>query len=77
MTTAPRAWATSCDGDAAESTPMDLAALGDHKQQCSAASGRLVALQCGAGRLLVFVATRLVTTAATVAGIAAALLMWW
>ena len=56
---------------------MDLAALGDHKQQCSAASGRLVALQCGAGRLLVFVATRLVTTAATVAGIAAALLMWW
>jgi hypothetical protein len=56
---------------------MDLEVLGEHVAQCSAANGRLAALQCGAGHMLGFVSTRLVTTGAVVVGLTGALLMWW
>ena len=56
---------------------MELAFLGQHMAQCSAASGRLTALYCGAAVLLGFVAARLVTCTAALAIGAAALLLWW
>ena len=69
-------WTTACFGAAPDTLPMDLAALGEHKAQCSASNGRLVALRCGASRLLGFVTARLVTTGALLVALGAALLMW-
>jgi hypothetical protein len=62
-TTAPL-WATSCYGESTETTPMELAALGQHLAQCSATSARMGAVQCGALRLHGFITSRLVTTLA-------------
>jgi len=55
---------------------MDLAALGEHTAQCSAQGGRMVAMRCGAGRLLGFVTARLVSTVAVLAAVVGGLLMW-
>ncbi len=71
-----RPWATSSYSGAAETSPMDLAALGEHTAQCSATHGRLVAMRCGAGRVLGFVTARLVSTVAVLAAVVGALLMW-
>lgn len=68
-------WTTSSYGEAADTTPMELAALREHMAQCSGASGRLVAMHCGALRLQGFVLTRLVTTLALLASLVAALLL--
>jgi hypothetical protein len=57
-------WATSCDGESTETTPMELAALGEHLNQCSGTSARMVAVQYVALRLHGFVTARLVTTLA-------------
>ena len=75
-TATARPWATSSDGDHAQTTPMELAALGEHAAQCTAASGRLTALHCASGRLLVFAASHLVTTGAVLVAVGATLLMW-
>ena len=72
-----RLWATSADGEDAQTTPNDLAALGEHMAQCTAPSARLVALHCRAGRLLGMITARLVTTMAALAALSSALLMWW
>ncbi len=71
-----RPWATSSYSETAQTSPMELAALGEHKAQCSAQSGRVVAVRCGAARVLGFVTARLVTTAAVGAALAGAWLMW-
>lgn len=76
LTHTPRAWATSSFSDSAQTTPMDLAALSEHTAQCSAQDGRMVAVRCGAGRLLGFVTARLVTTVAVLAAVVGALVMW-
>jgi len=76
MNTAPR-WSTASFGDTTDTTPLELAALGEHLTQCSAASGRLVAMQCGAQRLRGFVTARLVTTVMLLAAIIGACLMVW
>ena len=55
---------------------MDLATLGEHTAQCSAASGRLVAVRCGAGRLMGFVTARLVSTVAALALLVGTLVLW-
>ena len=73
---APPVWATASFGEAPDTLPMELAALGEHKAQCTADDGRLVALRCGASRLLGFVTARLVTTGAVLVALGAALLMW-
>jgi hypothetical protein len=70
-------WATSCFGELPDTLPMDLAALGEHKLHCTAASGRLVALRCGASWLLGLITARLVTTGAVVVALTAAWLVWW
>jgi hypothetical protein len=74
MTAHPPDWATSSVGETTETTPMELAALSQHVAQCSAASARMVALQCGVQRLQGFVTARLVTTLAVVAALLGALL---
>lgn len=71
----PSLWTTSSYGEAADTTPGELAALREHMSQCTVRSGRLVAMQCGALKLQGFVLTRLVTTLAVLAGLAAALLL--
>lgn len=57
-------WRTSCEGDTADTTPMELTALGEHLALCSAGGPRRVALQCGLQRLGGIVMTRLVSAAA-------------
>lgn len=56
------AWSTSSYGDAADTSPMELSALGEHLSQCKSMSGRLFALRCSAASLHTFVASRFVTT---------------
>ena len=67
MTAKPPLWTTSSYGQAAETTPADLATLSEHAAQCTVRSGRMVALQCGATRIKGIVASRLVTTLALLA----------
>jgi hypothetical protein len=66
MSTAPL-WITACEGHTTDTTPLELAALGEHTAECSAAGGRMVALHCGALRLQGFVSARLVTSLAALA----------
>lgn len=63
-----RCWTTSSFGDTADTTPMELSALGEHLDVCRALTGPLFALRCGAEAVHAFAATRVVTTlfAATV-----------
>ena len=56
------AWTTSSFGEAADTSPMELSALGDHLSHCKSQSGRLFALRCRAASLHNFVAARFVTT---------------
>lgn len=72
----PPSWETSSGGTEADSQPMELATLGEHKTQCSATSGFWVTLRCGVGRLLGFVTARLVTTVAVLIALALAWLMF-
>jgi len=59
---AARSWVTASHADAADTSPMDLSALGDHVDRCNGSRGRLFALKCAADSLLGFVAPRFVTT---------------
>ena len=61
--TAP-CWSTACFGDATETSPMELSALGEHLQHCSGTAGLLVQLRCAAESMNGFVSTRFVTTLA-------------
>jgi hypothetical protein len=60
--TAPRSWSTAAFGEAADTSPVELSALGEHLGACQGARGRLFALHCAAESLHGFVAPRLVTT---------------
>jgi len=57
-------WSTSCFGDAAQTSPMELSVLGDHLQHCSATPGPLMRLRWAAEALNRFVSARFVTTLA-------------
>jgi hypothetical protein len=72
----PPVWATSSHGEAASTHPVDLATLGEHTAHCSSGNSRLAAVRCGAGSLLGFVSSRLVTSAAVLAIAITALLIW-
>ena len=61
MNAAPQ-WSTASFGEAAETTPVELAALGEHLAACSDGRGHLHALRCVAQRVQAFVFGRLVTT---------------
>lgn len=55
-------WSTASFGDDAQTSPMELSALGSHLDQCKCATGRLFAARCVADSMHGFVAPRLVTT---------------
>ncbi len=61
-----RPWATA-SSDTADTTPMELSALGAHVDRCNGLRGRMFGLQCAADALVAFVAPRFVTTAVIVA----------
>ena len=61
---AERPWTTASFGESADTSPMELSALGDHLGHCRASRGRLFGLHCAAERLHGFVAPRFMTTLA-------------
>lgn len=60
-------WSTASFGDTADTSPMELSALGDHLDRCKGSRGRLFVLQSVAETLNSFVAARFVTTLVVVA----------
>jgi hypothetical protein len=62
-----RSWATASFADTADTTPMELSALGAHVDRCNGSRGRMFGLQCVAEAVIGFVAPRFVTTAVVVA----------
>ena len=58
---APR-WSTASFGDATDTSPMELSALGEHLDRCHASKGRLLDARCAAEAMHGFVASRFVTT---------------
>lgn len=59
--TTPR-WATAADGEAADTSPMELMLLGDHLVRCRDAGGHLPGLRSAAEQMHGFAAPRLITT---------------
>lgn len=55
-------WTTSSYGGTADTSPMELSALGEHLDHCKGLQGRLFALQCLAERVNGFMSARFVTT---------------
>ena len=55
-------WATSTIDNAADTSPMDLSALGAHVDRCNGLRGRMFGLRCAADSLTGFLAPRIVTT---------------
>ncbi len=55
-------WSTASFGDAADTSPTELSALGEHLDLCRSLSGRLFAVRCVAELTHGFVAARFVTT---------------
>jgi hypothetical protein len=64
--TAP-CWSTASFGGAVATSPMELSALGEHLQHCTASHGHLVRLRCLAESMNGFVTARFVTTLALLA----------
>lgn len=65
MSTAPASgpcWSTASFGEAADTSPVELSALGEHLELCRSLRGRLFVLHCGAEATRDFIAARLVTT---------------
>lgn len=58
----PSSWSTASFGDDAQTSPMELSALGAHLHLCKGPHSRLVALHCAALQMQGFVASRFVTT---------------
>lgn len=55
-------WTTASLGSAADTSPMELSALGDHLDNCRETHGHWFALRCFAESTHQFVASRFVTT---------------
>jgi hypothetical protein len=55
-------WSTASFGSTADTSPMELFALGEHLDLCKGCRGRLFALQCMGEAVNGFVAARVVTT---------------
>ena len=62
-----RPWETASIADNADTTPMELSALGAHVDRCNGSRCRMFRLQCAADAMIAFVAPRFVTTAVIVA----------
>ena len=55
-------WTTASFGNDADTSPVELSALGAHLDACQGPHSRLLALQCAAQAFHGFVTTRFVTT---------------
>ena len=55
-------WTTSSFGGAADTSPMELSALGEHLDHCKGSQGRLFALRCIAETMNGYVSARFITT---------------
>jgi hypothetical protein len=64
-------WSTASFGDAADTTPMELSALGEHLSLCQSLSGRLFALRCRLALVHGMIAPRFITTVVVVVVVAA------
>jgi hypothetical protein len=60
-------WSTSAHGTSADTSPMELSALGDHLDLCRHSHARWVAVQGVAQRVHGFAASRFMTTLALAA----------
>jgi hypothetical protein len=60
-------WSTASFGNTAETSLMELSALGAHLELCQRSHGRLFFLQCAAQTMHGFVVGRFVTTVVVVA----------
>jgi hypothetical protein len=65
-------WATAADGEAVDTSPLELSALGEHLQICRGSRGRLMALSHAAQTMHGFAAARLITTLVLVSALIAA-----
>ena len=55
-------WATAAIDGAADTSPMELFALGAHVDRCNGSRGRMFGLRCAADAIHGFIAPRFVTT---------------
>ena len=55
-------WSTASIADAADTSPMELWALGAHVKRCNGSRGRWFALRCAAEAVHEFAARRFITT---------------
>ncbi len=60
-------WATAAIDGAADTSPMDLSALGAHVDRCNGLRGPMFGLRCAADTLSGFLAPRIVTTLVAIA----------
>ena len=74
--TSPR-WSTASFGDAADTSPMELNALGEHMAMCSHPPGRLFSWQCTAEAVHRAVSSRFVTTLTFATVVVAATSLIW
>ena len=63
-------WSTASKGKAADTSPGDLSALGEHLGTCQALHGHWFSLYCVANAMHGFVAARFVTTLVVLAMLA-------
>ena len=76
LSSSPR-WSTASFGEPADTSPMELSALGQHLNRCQGARGRLFALQCAADSMTGFVAPRFITTLALLAVVTGIVSLVW
>lgn len=67
-------WDTAASGEDADTRPFELSTLGEHRAQCAVPNPRWTTLRCGAGQVMGFVSSRLVTTSAVLLSVA---VLWW
>lgn len=60
-------WSTASFGETADTSPMELAALGAHLNLCRGERGSLFTLRCAADSISGFMNARIVTTIAVTA----------
>ena len=70
-------WSTASSDHTADTSPMELSALGEHLDRCKGSRGRLFALHCVAETMHGFVAARLITTVVAVALLIGIVLLVW
>jgi hypothetical protein len=68
-------WSTAAFGDAIDTSPAELSALGAHLSSCEGARGRWFAVRCMADYLDGFIASRVVTSMSAVALVLVAVLL--